>query len=73
MQQCVLLTPEAPVNDGDNYRMTIVVKKFDCMLETLRISKYQIGNNFRSMQSISRKLYCVSKDGKVGLSCTISG
>ena len=25
--------PEAPVNDGGNYKMTVVVKKFDYMLE----------------------------------------
>ena len=26
MQQCVLLTPEAPVNDGDNYNRPKVAK-----------------------------------------------
>jgi hypothetical protein len=45
MSQDVLLTPEAPVNDGSNYNCLKVgysaaFIKFNYMLETPRISKY---------------------------------
>ena len=45
MEQSVLLTPEAPVNEGSNYNCLKVGKftafiKSNYMLETLRISEY---------------------------------
>ena len=68
MSQDVLRKPEAPVNDGDNYKLTIVVKKFDYMLETLRIFRYlgvqHLSDNLKSVQPISRKDVVNSARGK---------
>ena len=39
MSQDVLPTPEAPVNDGSNYKSVVVIKS-DYLLETPSISEY---------------------------------
>ena len=50
--------PEAPVNDGGNYKMTVVVKKFDYMLENPSIFRYLVvkplSDNLE-VRTISRK------------------